>query len=86
MQKAAYFAQVPCVTLRDETEWVELVEHGVNTLGGHEPERICKAFDEIVERSISLNPDLYKAGKASEETVWILRRFSNDEFHGKSTE
>ena len=77
VQKEAYFAQVPCVTLRDETEWVELVEHHFNTLGGHEPERICKAFDEIVVRSISLNADLYGAGKASEKTVSILCRLSN---------
>lgn len=79
VQKEAYFAQVPCVTLRNETEWVELVEHGVNTLGGHEPERICKVFDEMLERGISLNPDLYGDGKASDETVSILCRLSNTE-------
>jgi UDP-GlcNAc3NAcA epimerase len=72
VQKEAYFAQVPCVTLRGETEWVELVEHGFNTLAGHEPGRIGKAFDAMVERSISLNADLYGDGKASEETVSIL--------------
>jgi len=48
------------------------VGHRVNTLGGYEPERICKAFDEMLETSISLNPDLYGDGKASEETVLIL--------------
>lgn len=77
VQKEAYFAGVPCVTLRNETEWVELVDHGFNALGGREPERICRAFEEIVKRGISLNPDLYGGGKASEEAVSILCRLSN---------
>ena len=34
VQKEAFFAQKPCVTLRDETEWVELVKNGYNTLWG----------------------------------------------------
>jgi UDP-GlcNAc3NAcA epimerase len=76
VQKEAYFAQVPCVTLRDETEWVELLEHGFNMLGGHEPERICKAFDEIVDRGIPSNQDLYGGGKASEKTVTLLSSLS----------
>ena len=70
---------MPKFLLKNEDTGVELVEHGFNTLAGHEPESICKAFDEMLERSISLNPDLYGAGKASEETVSILCRLSNTE-------
>lgn len=43
MQKEAYFFGVPCITLRDETEWVETVELGWNTLVGTDPHAIVKA-------------------------------------------
>ncbi|KAA6184823.1 UDP-N-acetylglucosamine 2-epimerase (non-hydrolyzing) [Thiohalocapsa marina] len=44
MQKEAYFHQVPCITLRDETEWVETVDSGWNRLVGADKERIMAAF------------------------------------------
>lgn len=77
VQKEAYFAGVPCVTLRDETEWVELVEHGFNMLAGHEPESICRAFETMVERNVFLNQDLYGGGKASNEAVSMICGFLN---------
>ena len=40
IQKEAFFYGVPCVTLRDETEWVELVDAGWNVLAGAQADRI----------------------------------------------
>lgn len=46
LQKEAFFFQKPCVTLRDETEWVELVDSGWNTLAS--PNNISKVADTIL--------------------------------------
>jgi UDP-N-acetylglucosamine 2-epimerase len=43
VQKEAYFARVPCITLRDETEWVETLHNGCNTLTGADANRIVAA-------------------------------------------
>ena len=42
MQEEAFFFQAPCVTLREETEWVETVETLWSVLVGCDPERIAR--------------------------------------------
>ncbi|MBD3842096.1 MAG: UDP-N-acetylglucosamine 2-epimerase, partial [Campylobacterales bacterium] len=70
LQKEAYFFEKQCITLRDETEWVELVDCGANTLVGANKEKILEAYknnSEFNKQNSKL--DLYGAGKASENIV-----------------
>src|SRR5574344_1919859 len=49
LQKEAYFFEKQCITLRDETEWVELVECGANILVGADKEKILEAYKSNIE-------------------------------------
>ena len=77
VQKEAFFAQTPCITLRNETEWVELVEHGYNMIAGYDPDKICYSFEEMVDKPLQIDPDLYGRGLASENIVSLLRSISS---------
>lgn len=70
VQKEAYFFQKPCITLRDSTEWVELVDAGWNTLVGADTEKIVQAVHTIQTPS-SYQP-LYGDGKTAEKIVEYL--------------
>lgn len=73
IQKEAYFHQVPCVTLREETEWVELIETGWNTLCPPiSSERISKTILDTF--GVQGKPsDLYGEGHAAQRIVRALR-------------
>jgi UDP-GlcNAc3NAcA epimerase len=64
VQKEAYFFSVPCVTLRDETEWVETVETGWNVVVGADPQRIAAAVQGL--RPVARPPLVFGDGRASE--------------------
>lgn len=69
LQKEAFFFKKPCVTLRDETEWVELVESGVNLLSNPDKTEIVSAYEEMMARNISYELNLYGNGFASASIV-----------------
>jgi UDP-GlcNAc3NAcA epimerase len=70
VQKEAYWLAVPCLTLRAQTEWVETVEAGWNTLVGDDPTRIVEAAQSVVRPAA--HPPLYGDGHAAERCVELL--------------
>jgi len=74
LQKEAYFFEKQCITLRDETEWVELVENGFNTLVGADKTKILAAFNNTTMFS-DKDLDLYGGGRASENIIQELLKY-----------
>jgi len=66
LQKEAYFFRKPCITLRDETEWVELVENNYNKLAGADKEKILDIYKNRNKFNINYDNVLYGNGNASE--------------------
>ncbi len=88
VQREAYFLGIPCLTLRDETEWVETVQVGWNKLVGVESERILELWSSFVPPSE--HPSIFGDGTAGERIAQILNngevtlglQRSRNEIHG----
>ncbi len=70
MQKEAYWLRVPCLTLRDETEWVETVAAGWNVLTGADRDRIIGAARTFTPPAA--HPPLYGDGQAAEKILLAI--------------
>lgn len=65
VQKEAFFFQKPCIILRDETEWVELVENGVAWIAGADTGKILSVYKNINYKSLQY-PAIFGDGKAAQ--------------------
>jgi UDP-N-acetylglucosamine 2-epimerase (non-hydrolysing) len=72
LQKEAYWYEVPCVTMRPSTEWIDTVEAGANTLVDDDPDAIAEA---VRRASFPVGaPPLYGDGRAAGRIADALAR------------
>lgn len=72
VQKEAFFFGKYCVTMRDQTEWVELLECGANVLTGASRGRITEEVKKNLNRNVEDPQQLYGGGAAAEKIVKLL--------------
>lgn len=72
LAKGSILFQKHCITLREQTEWVELAEHDFNKVVGSDEEKIKNAFEYFRNKKSDFNVNLYGNGKASAVIVETL--------------
>ncbi len=75
LQKEAFFFGKNCVTMRDQTEWVELIDNNVNVLVGSDKEQLLIAAKEMLVKESNFEIDLYGKGTASKQIVDALLNY-----------
>jgi UDP-GlcNAc3NAcA epimerase len=81
MQKEAFWLRTPCITLRDNTEWVETIHLGANCLTGSNPQKISKTIHDLLEdeehirKKLQGLPNPFGDGNASQTIVNTIRSF-----------
>lgn len=72
VQKEAYFLHTPCLIMRPETEWVEIVENGAALLTDADTDRIVNAFDYYYKNNHLGFENIYGDGRAAEKILTLL--------------
>lgn len=72
VQKEAFFMKKPCITMRDETEWVETVENGWNIIAGADKDKILSSITGFVPEKEQQN--IFGDGKAADKIVDIVTK------------
>ncbi len=75
VQKEAYFAQKPCLILRDTTEWKEIIATGNAFLVGANAEKIKEKFEYCMQNKMNHWPLLYGDGSAAEQIARVIFEF-----------
>jgi len=73
VQKEAYYLNVPCITFRDESEWIETVEVGWNFIVGADKNKFLDAYKKVQNVRNLEHPQLYGDGRTAEKIVNILK-------------
>jgi len=76
VQKEAYWLNVPCLTVRNETEWLETLEVGANVLVGYDRRKALKAVDHL-PRPRRDSGGIYGDGHSAERIMRVLKSHSD---------
>lgn len=74
VQKEAFFFETPCVILRPETEWVEIVEAGAGVIADADYQRIVEGYFHLVDKEVNF-PPLFGDGHASENILKTIIQY-----------
>tara|TARA_R110002096_G_scaffold74101_1_gene175608 strand:- start:157690 stop:158766 length:1077 start_codon:yes stop_codon:yes gene_type:complete len=76
LQKEAYWMKKPCLIIREETEWMELVENGNNLIAGTSRNGILEAYLEIKDRKLNFEKPFFGNGTTAKCIVEEILKFS----------
>ena len=83
LQKEAYFHKKPCITLREETEWVELKKSGVNVVAGWKSEKIHKSFKKMVKQKLTFAQNIYGEGRSALKIAKVIKCYIEGGLNGQ---